>query len=156
MSPVSTVFHAVVTVIGLKNIPRMRASILQHYMSMFYFNSWSFIFFWGTRVVETQMPDRESWSLSTSSTEDRHRRASGPVHIWFRYIYSLWNQNFIDNFCSFGFAVASELLTSSVLYYPIVEWSILITDCISSLFRSPFELQTSLTSNVLWSKNFKS
>ena len=41
-----------------------------------------------TRTVKTQVPDRKSWSLSTLSTEDRHRRASGPVHPWFRYIYT--------------------------------------------------------------------
>ena len=48
---------------------------------------WVFIFIRGTRAVEIQTPNRESWSLTTISTEDRLRHASGPVHTRLRYIY---------------------------------------------------------------------
>ena len=41
-------------------------------------------------AVETQIPDRESWSLSTLSPEDRQRHASGPVYARICYIHSKW------------------------------------------------------------------
>ena len=63
MSPVSPVFYTVVTVsIGLKNVLRVRASILQYYMSMFQRQSIKILLHLltsagvcrGTRAVETQ------------------------------------------------------------------------------------------------------
>ena len=46
----------------------------------------SFNFHPGNKNSRSPISDQGTWPLSTTSIEDRLRHASGPVHIWFRYI----------------------------------------------------------------------
>ena len=46
-----------------------------------HFNSSSFLSHLGNKSSRDPIPDREPWSLSSTTTEDRLRHANGPIHI---------------------------------------------------------------------------
>ena len=77
-------------------------------VSPVFFNSSSFLLYPGNKSRRDPIPDREFWSLSSTTTEDRLRHASGPVHIsipLYLYIWWIANISFIwsyVNFMSYG------------------------------------------------------